>query len=113
MAQSAAAVQAFNLAKRFGHTTAVTSLTFTREWGELTGLFGPNGSGKTTSLRLLFGLVRPDAGTSLVDGTPFAGLPSPARAVGVVVETTGFHPRRTARSHLRVLAAPAALNTLF
>jgi ABC-2 type transport system ATP-binding protein len=53
---------------------------------------------------MILGLVRPTAGTALIDGVPYARLDQPARHVGAVLESSGFHPGRTARDHLRVLA---------
>jgi ABC-2 type transport system ATP-binding protein len=70
-------------------------------------LLGPNGSGKTTTLRAALGLVRPTGGTALIGGVPYARLERPRRAVGAMLEATGFHPGRRARDHLRVLAAAA------
>jgi ABC-2 type transport system ATP-binding protein len=92
------------LTKRYGAVTAVSGLTFEVEPGVLTGFLGPNGAGKTTTLRMLLGLVAPTAGEALVDGRRYAGLDEPRRVVGAVLETTGFHPGRTGRDHLRVLA---------
>ena len=93
------------LTKRFGAVGAVEDLTFGVERGTVTGFLGPNGSGKTTTLRMLLGLVRPTAGEARINGARFAELPYPARVVGAVLEAQGFHPARTARAHLRVCAA--------
>src|SRR5512146_2148531 len=93
------------LTKRYGQVTAVDGMTFAVEPGQLTGFLGPNGAGKTTTLRMILGLVRPTAGRALIDGRRYAELAQPRRAVGAVLETTGFHPGRTGRDHLRVLAA--------
>ncbi|THV30695.1 ATP-binding cassette domain-containing protein [Glycomyces paridis] len=93
------------LAKRFGPVDAVTDLSFDVEPGRVTGFLGPNGSGKTTTLRMLLGLVRPDAGTALIGGRAYRDLAEPARTVGAALEDTGFHPARTGRDHLRVYAA--------
>jgi len=94
-----------DLSKRFGAVQAVDGLTFTVEPGAVTGFLGPNGSGKTTTLRMILGLVTPTAGEARIDGVPFAELPQPARAVGAVLEAQGFHPARTARAHLLACAA--------
>ncbi len=93
------------LTKSFGSVTAVTGLGFTVEPGSVTGFLGPNGSGKTTTLRMILGLVRPDGGTATVNGVPFDRLGHPARVVGAVLEAQGFHPARQARSHLSTYAA--------
>jgi ABC-2 type transport system ATP-binding protein len=96
-----------DLTKTFGAVTAVRAVTFTAPAGQVTGLLGPNGSGKTTTLRAALGLVRPTGGTALIGGVPYARLERPRRAVGAMLEATGFHPGRRARDHLRVLAAAA------
>ena len=92
------------LTKRYGPLTAVDGLTFTVEPGQVTGFLGPNGAGKTTTLRMLLGLVTPTEGSALIGGRRYADLREPRRAVGAVLEATGFHPGRTGRNHLRVLA---------
>ena len=97
------------LSKRFGHVLAVDDLTFDVEAGRVTGFLGPNGAGKTTTLRMLLGLVHPTGGQALVHGRRYAELERPAEVVGAVLEATGFHPGRTARDHLRVLATAARL----
>jgi ABC-2 type transport system ATP-binding protein len=94
-----------DLGKRFGALHAVDGLTFTVEPGAVTGFLGPNGSGKTTTLRMLLGLVTPTAGEARINGVPFSELAEPARVVGAVLEAQGFHPARTARAHLRACAA--------
>jgi ABC-2 type transport system ATP-binding protein len=93
------------LSKSFGPVEAVRDLTFTVEPGSVTGFLGPNGSGKTTTLRMILGLVTPSAGSALVEGVPFAELESPGKVVGAVLEVHGGHPKRTARAHLRAQAA--------
>ena len=100
------AITVTQLTKRFGPVTAINDLSFTVEPGTVTGFLGPNGAGKTTTLRALLGLVRPTSGRALVNGAPYADLPHPAFVLGAVLEASGFHPGRTARDHLRVLAAP-------
>ncbi|MFJ6671941.1 ABC transporter ATP-binding protein [Actinosynnema sp. NPDC091369] len=94
-----------NLTKQFGPVAAVQNLSFTVEPGSVTGFLGPNGAGKTTTLRMLLGLVTPTAGIGLINGSPYSQLGNPARVVGAVLEAQGFHPKRTARNHLRVYAA--------
>ncbi|MCP2258737.1 ABC-2 type transport system ATP-binding protein [Streptoalloteichus tenebrarius] len=93
------------LTKQFGPVTAVQNLSFTVEPGSVTGFLGPNGAGKTTTLRMLLGLVTPTAGTATINGRRFDQLGNPARVVGAVLEAQSFHPKRTARDHLRVYAA--------
>ncbi len=103
-------IEVRGLCKRFGHVVAVDGLSFTIVPGKITGFFGPNGSGKTTTLRMILGLVRPTSGITLVDGVPYAQLPHPKRAVGAVLETSGFYPSRSARDHLRVLCAMSGID---
>ncbi len=97
------------LTKRFGSFTAVDGLDFTVEPGRVTGFLGPNGSGKTTTLRMLLGLIRPTAGTATIDGRVYRDIPDPLTMVGSALEATNFHPGRTGRDHLRVLAAVAGV----
>jgi ABC-2 type transport system ATP-binding protein len=95
--------------KRFGDLTAVHDLSFEVQAGTITGFLGPNGAGKTTTLRIVLGLVHPTSGQALVHGVPYAQLRRPAFTVGAVLEATGFHPGRTARDHLRILARPSGI----
>jgi ABC-2 type transport system ATP-binding protein len=99
-------IQVEGLTKRFGSTLAVDDLSFTVEPGKVTGFLGPNGAGKSTTLQLMLGLVR-GGGRALFDGRPYRALPCPMRDVGAVLEARAFHPRRSARDHLRMLAAAA------
>ena len=71
----------------------------------MTGFLGPNGAGKSTTLRMLLGLVRPNAGTASFAGVSYEKLPHPSAQVGAVLEEASFHPGRSGRNHLRVLAA--------
>ena len=97
-------IEVDRLTKRFGDLTAVDDLTFTVEPGRITGFLGPNGAGKTTTLRMLLGLVRPTSGTATIGGRRYHDIPSPLAAVGSALEATNFHPGRTGRDHLKVLA---------
>jgi ABC-2 type transport system ATP-binding protein len=97
------------LTKRFGSTTAVDDLSFAIEPGRITGFLGPNGAGKTTTLRMLLGLVHPSGGEALVEGVPYRKLADPARTVGAVLEASSYHPSRSGRNHLRVLATAAGI----
>jgi ABC-2 type transport system ATP-binding protein len=100
-----AAIEVRGLIKRFGSVEAVRDLSFDAQPGRVTGFLGPNGAGKSTTLRALLGLVRPTAGTVTFEGRRYEELDRPASQVGAVLEDTAFHPGRTARNHLRVLAA--------
>jgi ABC-2 type transport system ATP-binding protein len=99
------------LTKRYGPVTAVDALTFDVAPGKVTAFLGPNGAGKTTTLRMLLGLVAPTEGEALINGVRYAELDDPRRTVGAVLEATGFHPGRTGRDHLRVIAEAAGLDT--
>ncbi len=98
------------LTKRFGDQVAVDDLSFTAPDGQVTALLGPNGAGKTTTFRMLLGLARPTAGRALIDGHPYAELERPRQTVGAVLESSGFHPARTGRDHLRVVATAAGIS---
>ena len=98
-----------DLTKRFGSTRAVDQLSFRASPGRVLGFLGPNGAGKTTTLRTLLGLTLPTSGTAPVDDRPYRELRDAIRVVGAVLEGPQFHPGRTGRNHLRVLATAAAL----
>lgn len=98
-----------SLSKRYGDVVAVDDVTFSLDAGTVTGLLGPNGAGKTTTLRLLLGLAEPDAGEALVFGRRYRDLDEPARRVGAVLESNDFHPGRSGRNHLRMLAMAAGI----
>jgi ABC-2 type transport system ATP-binding protein len=93
-----------SLTKRFGDVLAVDDLSFALEAGTITGFLGPNGAGKTTTLRMLLGLAAPTSGTALIFDRPYAELERPALRIGAVLEATDFHPGRSGRDHLRMLA---------
>ena len=97
------------LTKRYGSVLAVDDLSFDVEPGRVTGFLGPNGSGKTTTLRMLLGLAAPDGGTATINGVRYRNLPDPARTVGAALEADSFHPGRSAIEHLRILATAAGI----
>jgi len=92
------------LTKRFGPVYALRDLSFDVPAGRVTGFLGPNGAGKTTTLRIILGLVRPSAGEATIGGRRYAEIARPRRVVGALLEATGFHPGRSGRAHLRILA---------
>jgi ABC-2 type transport system ATP-binding protein len=102
-------IEVEHLTKRYGKTVAVDDLTFRVTPGQITGFLGPNGAGKTTTLKAILSLVRPTSGTTRVLGKPYSELEDPVRKVGAVLETSRYHPGRSGRNHLRVLAAQAGI----
>ena len=99
------AIEINGLTKRFGSVRAVTDLSFEVQEGRVTGFLGPNGAGKSTTLRMLLGLVHSDAGEASFAGRSYEELEHPSAQVGAVLEEASFHPGRSGRNHLRVLAA--------
>jgi ABC-2 type transport system ATP-binding protein len=99
-----ATISARGLGKTYGGKPAVVDLSFDVEPGSVTGFLGPNGSGKSTTMRLMLGLDN-GAGRTQFDGKAFTELRQPMRQVGALLEAKPFHPTRTARNHLRMLAA--------
>ena len=95
-------IVASNLQKRFGSVTAVNGVDVTAADGAVTGLLGPNGAGKTTTLRMLYAVMRPDAGRIDIDGVDGVAAPQAAQArLGVLPDGFGLYPRLTAREHIR------------
>ncbi|MFE6096119.1 ABC transporter ATP-binding protein [Streptomyces massasporeus] len=94
-----------DLTKEFGGRRAVDRLTVRVRPGRVTGFLGPNGAGKSTTMRLVLGLDRPTAGSATIGGRPYASLHEPLRHVGALLDGQAAHGSRTARDHLRVLAA--------
>jgi ABC-2 type transport system ATP-binding protein len=99
------AIEIDGASKHFGHVHAVNDLSFTVEAGRVTGFLGPNGAGKSTTLRILLGLIHADGGSATFDGRRYDELTHPSAQVGAVLENAGFHPGRSGRNHLRVLAS--------
>ena len=98
-------IEAVNLTKRYGHKTAVDNISFTVKPGTVTGFLGPNGAGKSTTMRMIMGLDKPTSGTVTVNGHPYRELSAPLCEVGALLDAKGLHGSRSARSHLRQLAA--------
>ncbi|TWP44943.1 ATP-binding cassette domain-containing protein [Lentzea tibetensis] len=101
-------IVAHGLSKQYGQVRAVDNLSFTVQPGVVTGFLGPNGAGKSTTMRLMLGLDRGQGNTKF-NGRTYAELDDPARAVGVLLDAKAVHPGRTARSHLRMIAAGAGI----
>jgi sodium transport system ATP-binding protein len=89
------------LRKQFGSVTAVDDVSFVAPDGAVTGLLGPNGAGKTTTLRMLYALMRPDAGRIHIDDVDAVADPQGAQArLGVLPDVSGLYPRLTPREHI-------------
>ena len=102
-------IEARGLTKAFGSRLAVDDLSFEVGHGRVTGFLGPNGAGKTTTLRMLVGLAAPTSGMARIWGRPYVQLDNPSRRVGIMLDSSSFHPRRSARDHLRWVAAAAGI----
>jgi len=95
--------------KRYGHEMVVDDLSFTVTPGRVTGFLGPNGAGKSTTMKVLLDLAAADSGRATIAASRYRDLKDPARTVGVVLEPNAFHPGRSGRNHLRVLADGAGI----
>ncbi len=94
------------LTKRFGKFTAVDNLSFSVGKGEVVGLLGQNGAGKSTTIKIICNLVRPTAGEVWLNGEPITAIRSAAhrRRMGVIVEAPKFYPHLSGRKNLELLA---------
>ena len=99
------------LTKTYGATRAVDDLTFEVKPGMVTGFLGPNGAGKSTTMRMMLGLDNPTSGTATINGRPYRELTDPLRQVGALLDAKWVHPNRSARSHLRWMAASNGIPT--
>ncbi len=94
-------LEAKELFKSFGKVAAVRGVSFTARNGQITGLLGPNGAGKSTTLRMLYTVLKPDAGDALIDGTSVTSDPLAARrAMGVLSHGAGVYSNLTARENI-------------
>ena len=98
-------IEARSLTKRYGAKTAVDGIDFTVRPGLVTGFLGPNGAGKSTTMRMIVGLDRPSDGSVTVNGKPYVQHRAPLHQVGALLDAKAVHPGRSARSHLRAVAA--------
>lgn len=103
-------IEVVDLTKRYGLTTAVDGLSFTARAGVVTGFLGPNGAGKSTTMRVILGLDGPTSGRATVNGRPLGGHPAPLAEIGALLDARAVHPRRSARNHLRGLAATTGIS---
>ena len=93
-----------HVTKRYGGTAVVDDLSFVATPGRVTGFLGPNGAGKSTTMKVLLGLASPTSGEATIGGFAYGELPDPTGTVGASVESDAFHPGRSGRNHLRILA---------
>jgi ABC-2 type transport system ATP-binding protein len=100
-----------HLVKRYGRTVAVEDLSLTCEPGTVTGLLGPDGAGKSTTLRVLTGLSRATSGTATIGGRPYRELRNPGRVVGSLLDAAAQHPGRTGRETLLLAAIATGVPT--
>jgi ABC-2 type transport system ATP-binding protein len=103
-------IEAHGLTKRYGGKTAVNNLSFTVRPGMVTGFLGPNGAGKSTTIRMILGLDAPTAGSVKVNGRAYIKHAAPLCEVGALLEARAVHPGRSARDHLRALAATVGIS---
>ena len=99
-------IEARGLFKHFGSLAAVRDVSLTARDGRITGLLGANGAGKSTTLRMLYTVLRPDAGEALIDGHSAVRAPlEAARRLGVLTHGAGIYPNLTARENILYFAA--------
>jgi ABC-2 type transport system ATP-binding protein len=93
-----------HVSKDYGGAAAVDDLSFVVQPGRVTGFLGPNGAGKSTTMKILLGLAAPTSGQATIGGLAYGELSDPTGTVGASVESDAFHPGRSGRNHLRILA---------
>lgn len=98
------AISVRSITKDFGNVRAVDDVSFEVPYGSVTGFIGANGSGKTTTMRMMLGLIRPTSGEAQLAGSRFSDLAEPRRSVGAVVDRIGAHPGHSGRQHLTTIA---------
>ena len=98
------AVSLRNVEKKFGHVTAIHSVSLGFEKGTIIGLIGCNGSGKTVLMKMICGLMRPTRGTVEVMGAPVTLNRRSKASIGAIIETPGFLPEYTGYRNLKFLA---------
>ena len=99
------------LTKSYKKVPVIRDVSLRCEPGTITGFLGSNGAGKSTTLKMIVGLVRPDHGTATIDGRPFAELPNPTRVVGTLLDASAMHPGRSGRATLTIAARLAGVPT--
>jgi ABC-2 type transport system ATP-binding protein len=97
-------IEVCDLSKRYGRVVAVDGLSFTVRPGMVTGFLGPNGDGKSTTMRMMLGLDRPTSGDVRIDGERYRDMRHPLRRVGALLEAKSVHGGRSGYNHLLWLA---------
>lgn len=104
-APASTAIEVSGLEKRFGALTAVRGLSFDVRPGEIFGLVGPDGAGKTTAMRMLASVMRPDAGSVVIDGIDVLAFPESAkRHVSYMPQRFGLYDDLTVEENIRFYA---------
>lgn len=104
------ALEMESVTKRYGHSVVLNDLSLSVQPGRVTGFLGPNGAGKSTSMKILLDLISPDEGHATIGGSRYRDLADPVRTVGAVLESNAFHPGRSGRNHLRILADASGIS---
>ncbi|MFV0524129.1 MAG: ATP-binding cassette domain-containing protein [Acidimicrobiales bacterium] len=98
------------LTKSYDKKQVVRNVSLHCEPGTITGFLGANGAGKSTTLKMIVGLVRPDRETATIDGRPFVELPNPTRVAGLLLDASAVHPGRSGRATLTIAARLASVD---
>jgi ABC-2 type transport system ATP-binding protein len=108
--QSDIVISTSRLTKAFGKLIAVNDLHLQVMRGDVFGFLGPNGSGKTTTIRMLLGLIRPTAGRAVIFGMDvIQHMPSILPRIGAIVETPVFYPYLSGMDNLHVVGAASGM----
>lgn len=97
------------LTKSYKEIPVVRDVSLRCEPGTITGFLGGNGAGKSTTLKMIAGLVRPDSGTATIGGLPFVELTNPTRVIGMLLDASAMHPGRSGRATLNIAARMAGM----
>jgi ABC-2 type transport system ATP-binding protein len=104
-----ASIEVADATKVIDGVTVLDRVSFTAQPGRVTAFLGPNGAGKSTTLRAILGIDHLTSGLATIGGKPFREHRRPAQVAGALLTPDAFHPQRTARGHLAVVAASNAL----
>jgi len=104
------AIEVQHLTKRYGKRTVVNDLSFAARPGRVTGFLGPNGAGKSTTMKVMLDLAAAESGQVTIGGSSYRDLPDPSATVGALLESNAYHPGRSGRNHLRILADASGID---